>query len=77
MYTCFFDWISNSCREVVSQLSGTDRQGTCHGDLFPAFRGTEESQGALPAFVSSKVESNMPLWDILGQSALGPSTFER
>lgn len=37
-----------NCDKAVSQ-SFRGREGTSHGDLFPIFKGTEESHRALPA----------------------------
>lgn len=40
-----------NCDKAVSQ-SFWGGEGTSHGDLFPAFRGTEESHRALPALAA-------------------------
>lgn len=65
---------------LVIRLSPSFRsgEGTCHGDLFPAFRETEETRRALPALADSQVtlaqNHRFATWTGVGHPALGSSS---
>lgn len=74
VYACLFhSRLYNSCDEVVSQFFQSG-EGTYHGDLFPDFRGTEESHRAPPAAAAPQVILfEIINISIMGRPGLGPN----